>query len=66
LYLKFMMGLFYGSYRKKEENLLLVDRWTKEKQVFYMIAKAKLYIHYRHDKVLTGSFQYSTQQLTIA
>jgi len=47
-------GILYANYRGKEENFLLVDKRK--------IAKAKFYIQNRHDKVLTGSFLYSTRQ----
>jgi len=38
----------------------------EREESFYVIVKAKFYIHYRHDKILTGSFQYSMRQMTIA
>ena len=53
--------ILYASYREKEENVLLVDRWQREKS-FHAVAKAKFYIQYRRDKVPTGSFPYFTQR----
>jgi len=50
---------FTQAIGEKEENFVLVD---ERKKSFHAVAKAKFHIQYRHDKVSTGSFPYSTRQ----
>jgi len=52
---------FTRAIGEKKENFVLVDRRKKEMS-FHAVAKAKFHIQYRHDKVPTGSFSYSTRQ----